>query len=211
MDYHKLQEIYREWSDWYDKELSNKEISIPIKGHKENVEYLFVNSFIERYCGYEGEKINQYLRNGEYKDSYGERNLEFALYASILSILIQTTPKIPESFIAYRYVSQNELRAILVSYPYAYPNNAPYHKHDFLSVTLNKNLHNECSEKYTSTNYMLELTIPTGIHAICPMFIKRCGRNIEQELILPKDSYIIYKGKHRKENGKKIYSCSIMY
>lgn len=65
-----------------------------------------------------------------------------------------TTPKINKSFTAYRYISKAELDAII-------QNKSDYLKKDFLSVTLDKKLHEKTnSEEYVKTDYMLELQIP---------------------------------------------------
>ena len=84
----------------------------------------------------------------------------------------------------------------------------PYLKRNFLSVTLNNKCNN--SAEYTHTKDMLELTIPKGIHAIYPMNIRTCRREIEQKLILPKDLYICYTGRYKKMNERIIYVCEIM-
>lgn len=76
---------------------------------------------------------------------------------------------------------------------------SPYIKRDFLSVTLNNQCNN--SEEYTHTKDMLELTISKGIHAIYPMNIRTCRREIEQELILPKDIIIAYSKKQSSKIG----------
>ena len=114
----------------------------------------------------------------------------------------------PEDFIAYRYISTEEKKAIINPYPYKLGKSEPYLKRDFLSVTLNNKCNN--SAEYTHTKDMLELTIPKGIHAIYPMNIRTCRREIEQELILPKDLYICYTGRYKKMNGRIIYVCEIM-
>lgn len=216
MDCNTLNKIYKEWSEWYNAEMIEKPFTVPRVTSEGEVENIKINEPLVHYCGLDGVKINEYLRTGEYKTKSCNRSFEFSLYATVISFLIETTPRMQEDFAAYRYVSEEELRAIIT--PYEKNANSdnkkvvpPYQKKDFLSVTLDKNLHTWKDEEYVKTKYMLEIKIPAGSHALYPTLLKSCGRSFEQELILQKGAYLIYNGEHRTENDMEIYSCKLMF
>ena len=207
MDIKQLENIFEEWTKWYNNEISRKAKMFPVLIDG-NVEYISISSPIEMYCGEYGVKINEYLRKGIYKNDGYDLSFRMSMYATELTMLLYFAPKMPEDFIAYRYISSEEKNEIINPYPYKLGKSQPYLKRDFLSVTLNDKNYNNAD--YTKTRYMLELIIPKGIHAIYPMNIRTCKREIEQELILPKDLFICYTGKCKEMNGKIVYVCEIM-
>ena len=207
MDIKQLENIFEEWTKWYNNEISRKAKMFPVLIDG-NVEYISISSPIEMYCGECGVKINEYLRKGIYKNDGYDLSFRMSIYATELTMLLYFAPKMPEDFIAYRYISSEEKNEIINPYPYKLGKSQPYLKRDFLSVRLNDKINNNA--EYTKTRYMLELIIPKGIHAIYPMNIRTCKREIEQELILPKDLFICYTGECKEMNGKIVYVCEIM-
>ena len=83
------------------------------------------------YCGECGVKINEYLRKGIYKNDGYDLSFRMSIYATELTMLLYFAPKMPEDFIAYRYISSEEKNEIINPYPYKLGKSQPYLKRDF--------------------------------------------------------------------------------
>ena len=173
-----LKQIFRGWSNWYNINYTKLNWKCPILLDG-CLDYITINNPLAYYCGDIGVKINEYLRNGVYQKGGFNRNIEFAIYSGIISVLIQSAPKLKEDTIVYRYVSLQEKNEIIQKYPYIVGKSSPYLKPDFLSVTLNKIVekdNSEYHEEYLKHDNILELTVLNGTPAIYPAMLKGCGR-----------------------------------
>lgn len=158
---------YGEWSEEYSRIYSD---SVFHDSLSEYVSYSASKDPIRFYCGYESEKVNNYMRGISLPD------VDPSEFNDVLVTLLLFAPRIPENIVVYRYVPEVVIEAILQKNK----EDSAYIDKGFMSCSL---LFDPPNHDYFDYNHILEIYVDRQTVGVYTNLIKGCRRS-EFELLL---------------------------
>lgn len=156
---------------------------------------------IECYCGYEYQRINNFLRNGDDDEIHTYREL-----ADILSITLCSAPRIPCNLIVYRITNDNFTKLLIERNKQSFP--MPTQEKGFMSTSLLKKIVYS-SESYAGENNLLKIFVPKETFGV---YVNVIDSRPEEEIILMPNMYLgLVSYPYRdKSINKTIYECQLI-
>ncbi len=182
---------YTNWSSLY-KQTTNEIV------HYKNDSMRFTDP-IKDYCGWEGEKINYYLRKGEFDVSSEKYKNKLRIDIALLLWNIFESPPLPDNIIVYRMVPKFVIEKIVLS-------KIPWEEKGFMSVSLTQSI--KYSDTYKEGFDILKIYVPKGTRVLCADILS----SGENEFIFPPNCFLKYlHHTYRDEETKNnVFLCKLI-
>lgn len=187
------EKYYREWTGNYERIYGYSGLYSQLNGY---MAYYGSKDPIRFYCGFDGEKVNSYMRG------VAKPYVDPSQFNDALVTLLLLSPRIPENIVVYRYIPDVVIQAILQKNK----EDCPYTDKGFMSCSL---LYDPPNHDYFDYENVLEIHVDEQTVGVYTNLIQGCRRS-EFELLILRNAQMYLIDYPYRRNNRMVYPVRLI-